>query len=156
VPTFADLCLSMPIHADVGRRWPSTCAYARLAHVDRSRPTVVCRPWPTLADLSPGRWPLKRGRRFALCLWGGLNAVTRTAFGTMHGISADTYIYTAYCTNTFNSYVTHHRPKNLRKISYVSQVTEDIFECPKKVTKWHKNALKIQIFARRGACGARR
>jgi hypothetical protein len=44
------------------------------------------------------------------------------------------------CTNTFNSYVTRHSPRNLRKISYVSQVTEGIFECAQTVKKWPKNA----------------
>jgi hypothetical protein len=53
-----------------------------------------------------------------------------------------------YCSISFNSYVTHHGGQNIRKFSYLSQVTEGIFECPKQVTKWARNGSKNQIFAR--------
>ncbi|KAJ6483349.1 hypothetical protein C8R45DRAFT_830461 [Mycena sanguinolenta] len=53
-----------------------------------------------------------------------------------------------YCTISFNSNDTRHRPRNFRKFSTMSRVTESIFECAKEVTKSTKNDQKIRFFAR--------
>ncbi|KAJ6523739.1 hypothetical protein B0H19DRAFT_1085596 [Mycena capillaripes] len=50
-----------------------------------------------------------------------------------------------YCRVSFNSDVTRHRAKNFRKYSNLSRVTEGIFECVGKVTKFAKTAKKIEF-----------
>jgi hypothetical protein len=52
VPTFADPCRGASIQAEVGLHCSSMSAYTRPAHIGRSRLTVVCLSWLTLADLS--------------------------------------------------------------------------------------------------------
>src|ERR1700761_1165896 len=51
-----------------------------------------------------------------------------------------------YCTISFNSYVTCHGQQNIRNFSYMSRVTEGIYEYPKQVTKWAKNGSKNRFF----------
>src|ERR1700761_2091094 len=53
-----------------------------------------------------------------------------------------------YCTISFNSYVTRHGSRNIRKFSYLSRVTEGIYECAKTSHKIGGNSSKNQNFAR--------
>jgi hypothetical protein len=55
------------------------------------------------------------------------------------------FVHLVYCRVSFNSDVTRHRARNLRIFSNLSQVTEGIFECAKKVTKSREMPKKIQI-----------